>query len=478
MLAGAFALLVAAPALVASPAPDIVMVSVDCLRADHCGCYGYGPKTTPILDAVSRSGVRFESALATANWTLPSVATLLTGLHPSRHAATHSYSPIRDGISTVAEQLRAAGYQTCAIVAITFSAPALGLARGFDFYDTRVPEVFLGYRPILGFVLAARQWMCSMIGNWSPNADCASADAVELARAAADWLRKPAAKPRFLWVHFLDPHYPYENRKPYYAQFHPEPAPKESPDFSIGSDANQVLKSFDEFTPAVRKHALALYDSEVRYTDDGMAILLGGLNRSRTIVLVTGDHGEAFGEHGKLGHGSDMHLEQIRVPLIVSGPSVSAGVVVTEPVSLLDVAPTLLDFARAANPGTMDGGSLVPRFDGDTAGTSRPAFTERQTMLLTEGDYSMVDGGRHVTMHVYPFTKHEPDVAIYDWKTDPGETHNLFDSLPENLALSSRLHSHFARMYRTLGGDVVQGRAASDPGEGPSDDLRKLGYLR
>jgi arylsulfatase A-like enzyme len=301
----------------------ILLVSIDTLRRDHVGVYGYRKPTTPTLDAIARTGIVCTDAVSTSSWTLPAHVSMLTSADPAAHGAVdrdHGYSGTPESLPTL---LRRAGYATQAVTSHLYVSPAYGLDAGFDHMDFRQD------RP-----------------------------AVEVADRAIALLDRLGDRPLFLFVHFYDPHWNYT------------PPPEVLRLFPAARGSGGITGWYRDFSRRTRagtspedlERLLALYDGEIRYTDNQVGRILErvrdlGLVGS-TLVLVTSDHGEEFLEHGSWEHQKTLYEEVVRVPLIVRGPRVVPRVE-ARPASLLDVAPTVLAWAGEPVPATMQGTSLL-----------------------------------------------------------------------------------------------------------------------
>ena len=391
--------------------PDILLVSIDTLRPDRLGCYGHERETSPALDDLARRGAVFEHAFSPAPWTLPTHMSIFTSLYPSFHKLDRGgavgNTRLDDSESTMAEILKGSGYHTAAIVAHPFLDGAWGFARGFDLYR-----------------------------RYASTADEQS----DRASAWLEWHRFHARRGlvppgSFLFLHYIDPHEPYD----------PPAGDRER----FAGSYEGALRSQDpladmflnrEFeTPADYQFVLDLYDGEIRFVDDQLARVLETVRATRregsTIVIVTSDHGEEFKDHGSMGHKHTLYPEQLRVPLIVVDPRrIAPGQRIDEPVSLLDILPTVLDLVGREPPGSMQGISLVPRLraEGGAApemtAVARDLFAELGPLgfkwerkyyrrAIRSGSYSLIynyleDGG---------VTK-----ELYDWRADPGERRNVY----------------------------------------------------
>ncbi|MEP7118847.1 MAG: sulfatase-like hydrolase/transferase [Acidobacteriota bacterium] len=297
----------------APPAPatarDVVLITIDTLRADHVGAYGHAAARTSTLDGLARDGARFARAWATAPITLPSHASLLTGRYPPAHGARHNGIAVDAAVPTLAARLKEAGFVTGAFVSAFPLDQRLGLARGFDVYDDVLPRGADG-RPL----------------NERSGDDTVT--------RALGWLRQQGGARVFLWVHLFEPHAPYG-------------------------------------PPGAGGAATTRYDDDIAVADREAGRLLAALGEraSRALVVATADHGEAFGEHGEIGHSIFVYDTTLRVPLVMRGPGVPAGLVVPDDVSLVDLAPTIAALTGVAAfdadgqslAGVLAGHALAPR---------------------------------------------------------------------------------------------------------------------
>ncbi len=359
--------------------PSVLLVTLDTTRADRLGCYGRADAGTPTLDGLAAEGALFEDAASSSPVTLPSHATILTGLHPPRHGLRDNDPPrplapaAARAFRTAAEEFAAAGYETHAVVSCSALSPRWGLDAGFGGYEA--PE-----DPEPGESLESER------------------KAEETVDRALSFLRgRGRGRPFFLWVHLFDPHYPYR----------PPGGTGAAPDSEEA------------------------YQSEIAYADRELRRLLEALRAEgtldRTVVAVAADHGEGLGEHGERTHGFFLHRSTIRVPLLLRyPPGVPAGTRVRSSVSLVDLYPTLLDLARRPLPDyPLDGRPLAPLLRGEAPAPGAEglvqysetlygwrSFRWAQSVACRVGDLRAIDhgGGRRV---------------VYDLASDPGETRDL-----------------------------------------------------
>ena len=353
-----------------TPPPDIFLITIDTLRADHVGCYGYNNGATLALDALAKDGVRFTQAFTPSPITNTSHASILTGLLPGSHGVTDFAVPLSTAHPTVAELLKASNYRTAAFIgAVILDSKTLapGFDRGFDFYDN-FPE------------------HSSTKSRWG-RVERRGRVVVE---HAEQWLTAHPVGRHFMWVHLYDPHDPYEPPMPY----------------------SQIYKDH-------------LYDGEIAYADSALADLIAYLKRSgkyrNSIIVVVGDHGEGLGEHHEDTHGIFLYDSTTHVPLIVKLPGgLSAGTAVTAQVRTVDIVPTLLELAGATALQKRDGESLQPYLTGKNE-AGRPAFGET--------DYPLRFGWaplRSVRSDGFKFIE-APRPELYDLQRDAAESSNKYE---------------------------------------------------
>jgi arylsulfatase A-like enzyme/thioredoxin-like negative regulator of GroEL len=352
---------------------NVLVITIDTLRADHVGAYGYAAARTPALDRLAREGVRFDRAYATAPITLTSHASLMTGRYPPGHGARHNGMRLDLKTPTLAESFAAAGYATAAFVAAFPLDRRFGLIKGFQTYGDVMPRDDSGH-----------------VTNDRPGR--------LVVDEALGWLSTHRQGPFFLWVHLFEPHAPYG---------HPE-------------DPAQA-----------RRPAIARYDEDVAEADAQAGRLLDGLGdlRARTLIVAAGDHGEAFGEHGEISHSLFTYDTTLRVPLIFTGAGLRSGSQDASPVSLIDVAPTIASLA-GLTPFEADGKVLPtsdPRPPASAKATAgQPDFAARA--LYAESFAPLLDFGwsplRTIRSGDWKYIA-APTPELYDLTRDPGETRNL-----------------------------------------------------
>jgi arylsulfatase A-like enzyme len=422
--------------------PNFILISVDTLRADHLGCYGYWRDTSPTLDRLAQKGVLFEQVVANAPWTLPSHTSLLTGLYPHHHGIKSHSKRLRDDIPTLASVFRAAGYATLGLVNSHNLSARYGLERGFDthhYYPERVND---------RRVRSAK---------------------VEVDETIA-WLdRVSPHQSFFVFIHNYDVHSDYDPSPPFAKMF---ARPYEGT-FNPTSDALERVRQ-DELTlsDADVQHTIDLYDGGIRQADADLGRLVEHLDRSgiaaTTYVILTSDHGEEFLEHGGVAHGRTMYHEVLSVPLLVRGPGVPANRRVRGLVQLTDVFPTILSLARLPAPRKVDGIDLVPTWAGARPlDPGRYAYGEADHRNAQPDIKRMVRRGHEKLI----YNRAEQSAALYDLAQDPGEHHDLATADP---ATTGRLLAAL-RQYMVIDADGIPLPPLSEKDKA---NLRSLGYVQ
>lgn len=336
-------------------ASNVLLVTVDALRADHVGAYGYDRPTTPNLDSLAADGVRFTRASSASGHTRESIPALLSGRYPDR-AIDADYRLAVDSVAALVD-----GVATAAIHSNPYVSRAYAFDAGFDHFDD---DLYFGRHRMVA--LAQRLFDKLRHRHYAP--------ADDIATRALSWL-DGIDGPFFLWTHFMDPHGPYDPPREYQEQFHG--------DTTSGRRSTKLYRRAavtdpDSISVAERRELLDFYDGEIAYAD---AVIGRFFERLRdrgdlddTLVVLTADHGDAFGEHGYYGHPRELHDELLAVPLVLDGPGLGSATI-DVPVSLLDVAPTILDVFDESD-GDRPGVSLFGVRDDPGAYADRRVFAQ------------------------------------------------------------------------------------------------------
>jgi arylsulfatase A-like enzyme/Flp pilus assembly protein TadD len=397
-------------------ARNLLLITIDTLRADHVGAYGYARAQTPVLDSLARSGVRFERAYAAAPITLPSHATILTGRYPPGHGSRDNGIRVTDGVPTLATELKAQGFKTAAFVAAFPLDHQFGLDRGFDVYSDRLGRDPAGKpaneRPAPQVVDEAIAWLRSVAAPPAPPAPPA--------------LPAPPATRFFLWVHLFDPHAPYRD----------------------ASDRRPVLERYDE--------EIATADREIGRLLDAL-----GPMRTDTLIVAAGDHGEAFGEHGEYAHSIFVYDTTLRVPLIVTASGGHRSV--PDAVTLADIAPT-----AARQLGiilkNVDGIDLSPAFAGSML-QKRELYAESFAPLVEFGWAPL----RSIRSGAWKYVA-APRPELFDVEKDSTEQSNVIASQDAVARALDQRVNHYSSA-------ALSASAAAPAAPQAAERLRALGYI-
>jgi arylsulfatase A-like enzyme len=367
-------------AALASPpagAPNVILISLDAVRAANLSVYGYARPTTPRLEGLARTGAVFETALSTASWTLPSHASMLTGRW--HHELSVGYEePLDRTFPTVAEYLGSKGYATGGVVAnLRYCGYETGLDRGFLHYHD--------YPVTAGQVLATSKLWRTALNNFRlrrlirNDQHLVRKSAEEVNRAALDWVDRAGSRPFFLFLNYFDAHEPYLPPAPFDRQFGPGRAHgKLSP---LHRWLWEPAVGHGNMGPAQIEEEMAAYDGAIRYLDQEVGALLDQLERrgklGNTLIVITADHGEEFAEHRLFEHGYSLYRPSVRVPLIVVKPgSVPAGARVAGAASLRDLPATIVELAGVGAGSPFPGRSLSRYWGPESAPAEEPILSE------------------------------------------------------------------------------------------------------
>jgi arylsulfatase A-like enzyme len=413
--------------------PNVILISIDTLRADRLGTYGYDRDTSPALDALAAEGVVFEHVVAESPWTLPSHVTMLSGIHPDGHGVTVPDLRPHPELPSLPAELRDRGYLTLGFTDGGYVGAQYGFDRGFAVFDE------------------------------SPDGLGAALDeAMPLIEDAGD-------RPFFLFLHTYDTHCPYDPAPEYASQFATDSARSFETAGKCGNPQyNQMV-----FKPGQLEHVSNMYDAGIRELDDRLAGFFARLEsaglREDTLIIVTSDHGEEFMEHGQIGHERSLYREVLMIPLIVVGPGIAPGRS-RAPAALVDIVPTITTFLGGAASSVGDGRALLTR---DETSSWRPISDDDRVLTSTLSWKLPLRSTMDARLHRIRNTRAERD-ELYDFRDDPLETQNLLDDAP---VATPRL---------------MPGLVAGDPDHGPihapqpieaitpeqAERLRNLGYLQ
>jgi arylsulfatase A-like enzyme len=417
--------------------PNIILITLDTLRADHMSLYGYRRQTTPYIDELAGSAAVFTAAYSTSSGTAPAMASLVTSLHPETHRIVDGID--RDGeivrqkvlpqeVTVLAEALRDSGYTTFGVTGNGHLTASLGFAQGFDHYTC------------LGF---------------APNR--------KVKKGLADWADAILnAEPYFVWVHFIEPHAPYYRRLPWISSYFPG---YQGMCEATGVYIDEESRENPGNCKITSDYRIASYDSEVNFTDESVHFVLTTLRASLDdLVIVTADHGEQLFDHGQSGHSNSVFQEEVRVPLLIRMPAEERREI-HQPVSLVDVAPTILESIGIERPRAFQGRSLLKLIHGQSL-PPRPAFMSlergpHRLFAVVRGDWKLIEDVRTRTS------------TLYDLREDPKERIDLREAQLERA-------KELAELRRAFESENNANRLEPDtriPSSEEQAALREMGYL-
>jgi arylsulfatase A-like enzyme len=465
-------------------APNLLFIVIDTVRADHVNLYAYGRETAPELARFAQEGAVFERAIAPATWTLPSHASMFTGLYPSAHGANHEGNYLAAENTTLAEILYAAGWTTVGFNANPWITESNGMAQGFERLEPSwlmmmAPMHFLAYR------IGARLGLLFEDHG-----------AREVTKGWTRWVREEwnGERPFFAFLNFIESHFPYQTLPPgardrYVAKGTPPGAMRVASDHALGA---QLFG--DPVSEGDARTVRDLYDAGIRYEDALVARAVDALRErgvlDETVIFIVADHGELFGEHGLYGHDLSLSERLLHVPLVIRYPRrVPEGVRVTAPVSLVGLFATALDLLGVEVPQGTQARSLVPLFDEKPLAAASPLLSEQHRfsgvmpgVYKEHGPFDRM-GVRYRALEVDGWKLVEDSLG-HRWLFQPGEDPDeLDDRAKARPELAARLSLELDSVVKGLGlGDINAeklgpgGHVALDPAA--RERLRSLGYVQ
>lgn len=456
--------------------PNILLITMDTLRADRLHCYGNGRVRTPTIDALAKRGVLFERAFASVPITLPSHTTIMTGLYPHQHGVRdNGVYRLDPSLVTMAETLRDRGYETGAFVSAFVLDRRFRINQGFDHYDDEMAAPLRNDAPFADTAALpehAQRW----IATWQQPYQRRAEDTVQ---RALEWLAdRDGDRPFFCWVHLFDPHTPYQ------------PPPPWADAYSAGytGEMDGTIETFNEKAPVVPgefrvediEQMIALYDGEVSYADEWVGKIVQAVDArdDRTAIIFTADHGEAFGEHGVFWeHMDGIYVENVHIPLIlVNAGGGAPGTRRGDLVGCVDILPTVRELIGAGPDERLPGHSLLD--DTRVRAPGDAIYTEtRCAISAIPSDIEFRGVRTPVWSLVVQFQK--PDAvraaALFRSGSDPTEHHNQFEAAPAESQRAVELLKHLIGLGR--GDDAApESFWAMDDDDARADPLRSLGY--
>ena len=445
------------PERATSDKPNLILISIDTLRADHLGCYGYAKDTSPHIDRLSNRGVTFSNVITQSNSTSPSHASILTSLYPIKHGVRGNCWTLDDSMLTLAEYLRNFGYTTAAFISQFNLDKDYGFSQGFQTYADSSK-----IKPIAAI----------------------AEDTTEL---VLRWLEQNYSHKFFLFIHYFDPHMSYTPPDPYNKMF--------DPDYQgILADGYDypLLSQFPPHSlpPEEVKHAIALYDGEIRYVDDNIGKILDFLSKhnlmGNTIIAVLSDHGEGMYEHGYFNHAVALFNGELRVPCIISCPGLlPEGLVVRSNIELIDILPTVTKLMVNRVPPGIDGRDLMPLISAPDEEEMDYCFSEDfdrpelKAFSVIKGRWKYIyfkDTEKFETILRYLRSAPSVDLNIYsgwlfDLKNDPEERENIIAKYP---AIQKELNAKITDWLKEKSADSSFHKGVAKE---RIEQLKALGYL-
>ena len=417
--------------------PTIILITMETTRADHLSCYGYHKKTTPHLDKLARECVVFRNAYAPSPWTLPSHASIFTGMYPAKHGAHNDWEHLKSNWprslssyhKTLAEILVDHGYKTAGIVGSHVCHSSTGLAQGFEYYDDELISVLFEFEYFSLYKFIGRWiFLDEIVGRWGLSG---YRRASQVNTHVFSWLENHYQSPFFLFIHYFDPHIPYLPPDKYYLLFR--------------EDENVEITKSERY----KRDVVAHYNGEIAYLDYHLEELFERLKElkiyNNSMIIITSDHGEFFGEHDFWIHGHELYEEVLRIPLIIKYPAsyLKTGEYLKR-VSLVDIMPTILNFLKLPLANDYQGVDLFEGRSRVMAEIYRHKYSKFLDMFIDRyiKDKRFRKGDRFARelkalfldnyKYIKEYTRESKDhVELYDIGNDPGELYNLIDSMPE-----------------------------------------------
>ena len=434
--------------------PNIILVIADALRWDHLGYYGNSRNTSPNIDRIAREGIIFNRAYAQGNWTLASTVTLFTSLYPTSHNVFSKKRVIAKESKTLIENLKVAGYRTAGFSKNHFFWGNFGFHRGFDCFYFGQNNFICKLWPSVISAILRRLFM--------PTDE-------NLTRQALSWIKSNKSHRFFIYLHYMATHVPYRIPKAYEEIYVKEQIP-DRVDFPHKRYHPNV-----KINPGQKKNLIDRYDGAIRFVDDQIGKLLDILQsldlKEDTLLIITGDHGEAFGEHDDWTHGHTLYQETIRIPLIVWYPKMGCNQMRSnELAGLIDIKPTILNIVGIRQSEIYQGENLISQItkeDGlyQQKGSREEIFSEGKRGLrciITSTNWKLISN------------KAKGKIELYNLEQDPEEKHNVFNLYPE---IAKNLQGRLASKFEEFEKQALRPGKASISAQ-TMRELKSLGYIQ
>ncbi len=458
--------------------PNVIILVLDTVRADHLSLYGYSRQTTPHLEYWSKEFLVCRNAVSPSPWTVPSHATLFTGLYPAEHGAhsilpqdlsrknKNNVIPLGKRLTTLAEILQHHGYRTGGVITNPFLRPTLGFGQGFSTY-------LWSWNINCDFPMKSEAIVQFLLNDhWKAMFDKPQQTAYQLNERVFHWLELNGDSPFFLFVNYMDAHRPLHVSPPFCRHF-----PGQMDDFQFSVSFRQAIMDPQRaITPEEVAHLHSLYDGAILYLDYHLDRLLGRLREmglyDETLIIITSDHGEFFGEHQLLDHGKEVYREVLEIPLLVKFPGSGKRGIIEERVHLVDLLPTILPALNIQTPPGLPGRDLGQPV------SDMPLLCENYYARIVDLRMSYGERFRRVRRALYFenwkfIQSSDGEDELYEISADPGEEHNLVDRMPEK-------HDGLSRLLEQIIPAEQQDVPDAQPMEMDEETrarLKSLGYL-
>jgi arylsulfatase A-like enzyme len=469
----------AAPSPAQGKHTPVVLITMDTVRADHLSVYGYQRNTTPNLALLAAESTLYRNAVAAADMTLPTHAAIFTGMYASWNGARYNAPeqveplPLSKRYATLAEMLAQKGYLTMSVAAnVAYFQPHFGFNRGFAVYDAPSPLRFLSYDRTYYLRFGVR----SLLNRFVPTADfdLATRRASEVNAAIAQGLRRDwdGRKPLFLFANYMDAHSPYVPPRPFHRMFPANGLHLTTEEYFQLADGVAALRR--PLMPSERDHLVARYDGSIAYLDSELGKLIASLKDKGlyddSLVIITADHGEAFGEKNLVGHGLSVYQNQIGIPLIIKYPGQRSGRTIDYPVSHVDLLPTVLDVLGYQAPEYLQGRSLLHADDRPAPDLYSESFAQTK-LIATHERFNRVERAL-VSGNMKLVSSTAGKRELYDISKDPEERQDLCGSANETCATFQRKLEQWCALIPRLRSPTQKLTKES------LDRLRSLGYVQ
>jgi len=427
---------------------SVLLLVLDTVGSQHLSLFGYGRPTSPVLEKWAKRGVTFDHAISTASWTLPSHGSMMTGLYP--HEFGYGWlDPVRTRSTMLAEAFRSRGYATGAFVAnLIHLGQDRGLNRGFIRYEAArlTPGVFIKHAWLMRATLRNRT-LRSLVGT---DQDPARPPVTTINRRFLEWHESQAqGRPFFIFLNYFDAHDPY---------IPPHDVFRRIAGYDRTKDVDPLLRYLRD--PRRKAPAAAVresrdaYDAAIAKQDADMGALLDEMERRgmlrNTVVVITSDHGEEFGEHGVYHHGTNLYASAVHVPLVIFGPGAPAGLRVTEPVTIRDIAATVTSLAHFPTAVAFPGVSLAGTWSDESpaTGAGSPVISETKRGINLPDGYQNARDDAHAIVDgpLHYIRINSGREQLFDWFSDPREQHDLLGT-PAGDSAAPRLRSALAQVF-------------------------------